>query len=41
MDLKQLKYFLCLAREGNVTRAAASSGLARRYFQILKSKRGL
>ena len=22
MDLKQLKYFLCLAREGNVTRAA-------------------
>lgn len=31
-----------LARHaGNVTRAAASSGLARRYFQILKSKRGL
>ncbi len=31
-----------LARHGgNVTRAAASSGLARRYFQILKGKRGL
>ncbi len=41
MDLKQMQYFLCLAQEGNVTRAAAIAEVSRQMIQKLMRKHAL